>query len=180
MARRERAVGGPAERTFESLLGLQLRPRRMREAADVWESLGAGKSVGDRDSLWSHPDLLPHLPDEKPVDANATGEVPAVGATTASTDTTTSQSDATTGSVPDAEGTASGSESIDWDAELQRLLDEENGEGGDAKKGGAKKGDAKKGGDPGDDSDGDDSNHSNHDDSGDDAGSEGDKPRNDA
>ena len=33
MMRRKRAVGGPAERTFESLLGMQLRPKRMREAA---------------------------------------------------------------------------------------------------------------------------------------------------
>lgn len=31
MLRRERAIGGPAERTFESLMGMQLRPKRMRE-----------------------------------------------------------------------------------------------------------------------------------------------------
>ena len=36
MMRRERAMGGPAERTFESLLGLQLRPKRMREATGIW------------------------------------------------------------------------------------------------------------------------------------------------
>lgn len=41
MLRRERAIGGPAERTFESLMGMQLRPKRMREAAALWESIGA-------------------------------------------------------------------------------------------------------------------------------------------
>ena len=32
--RRRRATGGPAERTFATLVGLELRPRRLREAAD--------------------------------------------------------------------------------------------------------------------------------------------------
>ena len=39
MMRRERAMVGPAERTFENLLGLQLRPKRMREAAGLWEMI---------------------------------------------------------------------------------------------------------------------------------------------
>ena len=34
--RRRRATGGPAEQTFATLVGLQLRPRRLRDAATVW------------------------------------------------------------------------------------------------------------------------------------------------
>ena len=61
MLRRERAIGGPAERTFESLMGMQLRPKRMREAAALWESIGAQEGPEARDAKWSHPDLLPQL-----------------------------------------------------------------------------------------------------------------------
>ena len=64
MMRRERAIGGPAERTFESLLGLELRPRRMREAAAIWERIGAAEGPQARDAKWGHPDLLPTLPDD--------------------------------------------------------------------------------------------------------------------
>ena len=68
MLRRERAIGGPAERTFESLMGMQLRPKRMREAAALWESIGAQEGPEARDAKWSHPDLLPQLPDEQSED----------------------------------------------------------------------------------------------------------------
>src|SRR6516162_8674652 len=34
--RRRRATGGPAEHTFATLVGLELRPRRSREAAALW------------------------------------------------------------------------------------------------------------------------------------------------
>ena len=64
MMRRERAVGGPAELTFENLLGLQLRPKRTREAAQLWELLTAERGVEGRDAMWGHPDLLPSLPNE--------------------------------------------------------------------------------------------------------------------
>lgn len=64
MTRRERAAGGPAEVTFEALLGLHLRPKRMREAADLWENITREKGIEERDSLWSHPDLLPSLPED--------------------------------------------------------------------------------------------------------------------
>src|SRR5215467_1202672 len=37
--RRRRATGGPAERTFATLVGLELRPRRLREAATIWQGL---------------------------------------------------------------------------------------------------------------------------------------------
>ena len=36
MIRRRRAAGGPAEDTFATLVGLELRPRRSRDAAGLW------------------------------------------------------------------------------------------------------------------------------------------------
>src|SRR3954469_2740141 len=57
--RRRRATGGPAEQTFATLVGLQLRPRRLRDAATVWGAMGQQHGAEDRDRLWSHPDLLP-------------------------------------------------------------------------------------------------------------------------
>jgi len=53
--RRRRASGGPSERTFAQLMGLELRPRRLREAAAFW----AVQAPESRDSLWQHPDFLP-------------------------------------------------------------------------------------------------------------------------
>jgi putative hydrolase len=61
--RRRRATGGPAERTFATLVGLELRPRRLREAAAIWQGLTSARGVDGRDALWSHPDLLPAAED---------------------------------------------------------------------------------------------------------------------
>lgn len=61
--RRRRATGGPAERTFETLVGLQLRPRRLRDAAALWRHLASERSQTDRDAVWDHPDLLPDAAD---------------------------------------------------------------------------------------------------------------------
>ena len=57
--RRRRAAGGPAERTFASLVGMELRPRRMREAHTVFAAIRSKRGIEARDALWSHPDLLP-------------------------------------------------------------------------------------------------------------------------
>jgi putative hydrolase len=57
--RRRRATGGPAEQTFATLIGLELRPRKLRAAADLWREIGAARGTGGRDALWAHPDLLP-------------------------------------------------------------------------------------------------------------------------
>ena len=57
--RRRRATGGPAEKTFGTLIGLELRPRRLREAANLWRELGHRLGNEKRDALWDHPDLLP-------------------------------------------------------------------------------------------------------------------------
>jgi putative hydrolase len=57
--RRRRATGGPAEHTFATLVGLELRPRRSREAGVIWRSLTEVRGSEGRDALWAHPDLLP-------------------------------------------------------------------------------------------------------------------------
>jgi len=57
--RRRRATGGPAEQTFATLVGLELRPRRLREAAALWAALESARGMSGRDDVWAHPDLLP-------------------------------------------------------------------------------------------------------------------------
>jgi putative hydrolase len=61
--RRRRASGGPAERTFATLVGLELRPRRLREAAAIWHGLTDARGIEGRDAVWAHPDLLPTADD---------------------------------------------------------------------------------------------------------------------
>jgi putative hydrolase len=61
--RRRRASGGPAEQTFATLVGLELRPRRLRDAAALWRALLEARGVQGRDGLWAHPDLLPTAED---------------------------------------------------------------------------------------------------------------------
>src|SRR4029079_12789298 len=57
--RRRRATGGPAEQTFATLVGLELRPRKLREAATLWQRLTDDAGIDARDGVWAHPDLLP-------------------------------------------------------------------------------------------------------------------------
>ncbi|UOR00324.1 zinc-dependent metalloprotease [Leucobacter allii] len=59
MVRRRRATGGPAEHAFAALAGLELRPRRLRDAAALWRLVGERSDIATRDGLWAHPDLLP-------------------------------------------------------------------------------------------------------------------------
>lgn len=59
MVRRQRATGGPAEATFATLVGLELRPRRLRDAANLWAAVRSERGLEARDAIWSHPDLLP-------------------------------------------------------------------------------------------------------------------------
>lgn len=61
--RRRRASGGPAEQTFATLVGLKLRPRKLRAAAEVWRELTEQRGVEGRDALWTHPDMLPTADD---------------------------------------------------------------------------------------------------------------------
>lgn len=98
--RRRRAAGGPAESTFAALVGLELRPRRLRDASALWGSLRSRKGQDVRDAVWSHPDLLPTGADlDDPLGFQEDGSAPA--SQTLSDD--------------------------DFDAELNKLLDNEPG-----------------------------------------------------
>jgi putative hydrolase len=57
--RRRRATGGPAESAFGALVGLELRPRRLRDAAALWQAVTEAVGQEQREALWSHPDLVP-------------------------------------------------------------------------------------------------------------------------
>jgi len=61
--RRRRATGGPAELTFATLVGLEIRPRRVREATAMWLLVGSALGSSARDALWDHPDMLPTAAD---------------------------------------------------------------------------------------------------------------------
>ena len=62
LLRRRQAVGA-AQKTFATLLGLELRPRLQREAMAMWQQLAAELGTAVRDSIWMHPDLLPSAED---------------------------------------------------------------------------------------------------------------------
>jgi putative hydrolase len=67
--RRRRASGGPAEQTFATLVGLELRPRRLRAAAALWRLVGDRHGLDVRDGVWAHPDLVPTAEDlDEPMD----------------------------------------------------------------------------------------------------------------
>jgi putative hydrolase len=98
--RRRRAAGGPAEDTFAALVGLELRPRRLRDASTLWGSLRTRQGTEARDGVWMSPALLPTAADlDDPLGFRE-------GA-----------------SAPDEMSEE------DFDAALQKLLDGETGEG---------------------------------------------------
>ena len=59
VVRRKRSAGGPAEKTYLTLIGLELRPRKLREASAMWNEITDKVGIQKRDAIWSHPDLLP-------------------------------------------------------------------------------------------------------------------------
>ncbi|MCR2784481.1 MULTISPECIES: zinc-dependent metalloprotease [unclassified Microbacterium] len=63
VVRRRRAVGGPAEQALGSLVGLEVRPRRLREAAAMWRAVTDAVGIVGRDALWDYPDLMPSSED---------------------------------------------------------------------------------------------------------------------
>lgn len=61
--RRARASGGPAEDTFATLVGLEMRPRRARDASNLFAVLRTRQGIDARDAVWGHPDLMPDAAD---------------------------------------------------------------------------------------------------------------------
>ncbi|MEO7060677.1 MAG: zinc-dependent metalloprotease, partial [Lapillicoccus sp.] len=58
-AMRRRRSGGPAQKTFMGLVGLDLRPRRLKDARNLWAALENAGGMDFRDAPWAHPDLAP-------------------------------------------------------------------------------------------------------------------------
>ena len=99
--RRRRASGGPAEQMLSQPVGIELRPRRVREARSWWESVLATEGASGREAKWDHPDLLP----------------------TAEVLSGTPQAPRQAASEEEAEDLAQVSLPEDFDAELAKLLD---------------------------------------------------------
>ena len=59
--RRRRATQGALEKTFALLLGLELKPRLLRESAKMWQTVFDQLGTAGQDALWSHPDQLPSV-----------------------------------------------------------------------------------------------------------------------
>jgi putative hydrolase len=108
IVRRRRAAGGPAEDTFAALVGLELRPRRLRDAAALWGNLRARQDGARRDAVWAHPDLMPTAEDLDDPLGYSERRTP-----------------------DDAEHEASTLMGDDFDTELAKLLDRGEAEGGD-------------------------------------------------
>lgn len=125
MMQRRRASGGPAEQTFEHLLGLQLRPVHAREARAMWDKLTEA-GISERDAHWAHPNLLPDFEEHQAAaDARAAATKSSDGSSAAST----ASASADGSEKSDAETNPTRTP-IDWDSELERLLAEEGGEAG--------------------------------------------------
>ncbi|GAB3586459.1 zinc-dependent metalloprotease [Calidifontibacter terrae] len=77
--RRRRATGGPAEKVFASLVGLELRPRRLRDAAALFAALEDARGADGRDAAWKHPDFAPTAADLDDPSGYVSGEKPAIG-----------------------------------------------------------------------------------------------------
>ena len=58
-ALRRRRVSGPAQKTFSGLVGLELRPRRLKDAKNLWAALENAGGADFRDAPWEHPDIAP-------------------------------------------------------------------------------------------------------------------------
>ncbi|GAA4474368.1 zinc-dependent metalloprotease [Enteractinococcus fodinae] len=59
MINRRRASGGPAEHAFGSLVGLDLRPRRLNDAAELWSTIEESEGREYRDAIWESQLRLP-------------------------------------------------------------------------------------------------------------------------
>lgn len=59
---RRRASGSPFN-VFSALIGLDLRPRLVRDAKNLWAAVEHERDVAGRDDVWGHPDLLPTASD---------------------------------------------------------------------------------------------------------------------
>lgn len=60
-ARRGRATGGPMQKAFAALIGLEISPRASRDAATFFNYIATNESISQRDELWVSPESLPTI-----------------------------------------------------------------------------------------------------------------------
>jgi putative hydrolase len=60
-ARRGRATGGPMQKAFAALIGLEISPRASRDAATFFNHIATNEGISQRDELWSSPESLPTI-----------------------------------------------------------------------------------------------------------------------
>lgn len=60
---RRQISGGPASKTFAKLVGLELRPRMLRDTQELWNLIDSRLGMEKRDWIWSHPDFCPSADD---------------------------------------------------------------------------------------------------------------------
>lgn len=78
IVRRRRASASTADAALKTLLNLELRPRRIRDAANLWAAVRSKRGVEGRDAVWSHPDLVPTSADlDDPIGFAENGHVAA-------------------------------------------------------------------------------------------------------
>ena len=99
----------------------------MREAAALWDNICATEGAQARDAKWSHPDLLPQLPNDDDGNASQSQNIGSTASTENTTPADSNVTDTASQSLGDADGMT-----IDWDAELSKLLDEEEHKGGES------------------------------------------------
>lgn len=59
MIRRRRASNAQANQALRQLVGLELRPRRLRESATLWAAVRSIRGGLACETAWDHPDLMP-------------------------------------------------------------------------------------------------------------------------
>ncbi|WP_058235442.1 zinc-dependent metalloprotease [Devriesea agamarum] len=120
--RRRRASGGPAEQMLAAVVGLELRPRRIREALSWWDAVFATEGAAGRERVWGHPDLLPSS------DVLSGTPQPPRPAAQADASSSGSSPCAQSGTAGDQPGPEQVSLPEDFDAELEKLLRGEGAE----------------------------------------------------
>ena len=60
---RRRATNSPTQQLFATLVGLEVSPRRTREAITFWEKIASLKDIQVRDQIWDESFLLPTAAD---------------------------------------------------------------------------------------------------------------------
>ncbi len=63
LIRRRRITDAGTDSVLKELVGLELHPRRVRDAFNLWNALDEARGSDGRDQVWHHPDLIPTAAD---------------------------------------------------------------------------------------------------------------------